>query len=207
MLLLPKRNYLKKETSHKTNQPNTQSSMLLPEHSRHQDKLLLFVLRAECLSGARDLEILWKQRGFLIPSETPIKHGQQVNDLLTSYCYSLTFWNCCHQNLSSHWVSRECPHSCFHAKAAVTESKDCGTYGWSAFCFCKNWPLPPDLCHSNVFAAWRQWAPESEKLSWVNNGWKWNKQSGYGKSKMVTWFFQAPQQTKFFTCLRPSWCI
>ena len=31
-----------------------------------------------------DLGILRKQRGFFMPSGTPIKHGQQVNTLLTA---------------------------------------------------------------------------------------------------------------------------
>ena len=33
-----------------------------------------------------DFGMLWRQRGFLAPSGTPIKTGQQVNG--SSYCYS-----------------------------------------------------------------------------------------------------------------------
>lgn len=52
MLLLLNKNYLKEETSHKLNQPNKQSFVLIPEHASYQkDKLLLFILITVCLLG------------------------------------------------------------------------------------------------------------------------------------------------------------
>ena len=40
----------------------------------------------------------------------------------------------------------------------------------------KKWPLFPDFCYSDVLVIRPQSAPESEKLRWVNNSFKLNKQ-------------------------------
>lgn len=69
--------------------------------------------------------------------------------------------------------------------------EDCGTGRCSPFCFCKNDSSVPDFCHLDALVILKQTAPKSEKLRWVNNGCKFNQQSGL-------WETQAPWQTPFF---------
>lgn len=42
----------------------------------------------------------------------------------------------------------------------------------------KNDPSLPNICHLGVLVTWQRSAPEPEKLGWVNNGHKSDKQSG-----------------------------
>lgn len=64
----------------------------------------------------------------------------------------------------------------------------------------KSGPSLPYFCHPDVIITWQQSAPESEKLKWVNNGYKLNSQ-GYGKLRQLFGSSHLPENSIFGVCI------
>lgn len=187
ILLLPQMNYLRGKISHNLNQPNKPSSVPVS----CQNRLLIFILTAGMLLVPSMIwGMLWKQR-FSYVLWDPIKHGQQVDELLSAV---LSPSEIAVIKIAAHTqrTEPECQGnnpgwlSCEGSTSGVRKSYN--PREWRPFyfymrIFCRQ------TCHPDVLAKWRQ-SSESEKVRWVNSDCKFNKQS-YGKIKTAVCFFSA----------------